>query len=352
MHTLFMREHNRLADEIAQQNPGMSGDEIYQKARQLVGAEMQVITYREYIPALLGENALSDYDGYQDDVDASIMNSFSAAAYRYGHSALSPTMLRLDAEGDEIDAGHLALRDAFFRPTRITEEGGIDPILRGLSKQICQTVDGRVIDDVRNFLFGPPGSGGFDLAALNIQRGRDHGLPSYNQARIALGLGRARTFADISSSRQTRNRLQSVYASVNDVDMWVGGLSEDPVEDSHVGPLFQEIMVRQFEALRDGDRYWYTLKLTEAEREMVEGMTLARIIRNNTGIGDELQNDVFHVPANQPQQPPRPPAQPPRGQGGAGQQPPNRGDNNGGNAGNNGGNGNGGGAGQPRRNGG
>lgn len=45
-----------------------------------------------------------------------------------------------------------------------------------------------VIDDVRNFLFGPPGSGGMDLPALNIQRSRDMGLPSYNQARLDFGL--------------------------------------------------------------------------------------------------------------------------------------------------------------------
>ncbi|MGB0845905.1 MAG: peroxidase family protein, partial [Thiolinea sp.] len=299
MHTLFMREHNRLAEQIAQQNPELTGDEIYQKARQLVGAEMQAITYREYIPALLGENALREYQGYQDDVDASIMNSFSAAAYRYGHSALSPTMLRLDAAGNEIADGHLALRDAFFRPSRIIDEGGIAPILRGLSQQICQRVDNRLIDDVRNFLFGPPGSGGFDLAALNIQRGRDHGLPSYNEARVAMGLERAETFADVTSNRLTRNRLQSVYSSVNDIDMWIGGLSEDPVEGSHVGELFHTIMVEQFEALRDGDRYWYTLTLTDEEQELIEGLTLAQIIRRNTQIGNELQADVFHVPGNQ-----------------------------------------------------
>lgn len=180
MHTLFVREHNRLADLIAQRNPNLSGEEIYQKARQLVGAEIQIITYREYLPALLGRNMISSYKGYKPSVNASIANSFSAASYRYGHSALSPTLLRLDVTGAEIADGNLALRDAFFNPTRITDEGGIEPLLRGLASQKHQKIDIYIIDDIRNFLFGEPGQGGFDLASLNIQRGRDHGLPSYN----------------------------------------------------------------------------------------------------------------------------------------------------------------------------
>lgn len=56
-----------------------------------------------------------------------------------------------------------------------------------------------MVDDVRNFLFGEPGSGGFDLASLNIQRGRDHGLLGYNDVREAHGLTRAQGFEDVSS---------------------------------------------------------------------------------------------------------------------------------------------------------
>ncbi|MEM7263645.1 MAG: peroxidase family protein, partial [Planctomycetota bacterium] len=161
LHTLFVREHNRLARELADRNPGMSGEDIYQRARSIVAGEMQVITYREYLPELMGRRALDPYRGYDPDVDAGIRNIFSTACYRYGHSALSPTLLRLDENGDDIPEGSLGLRDAFFRPDRVVNEGGLDPILRGLASQACQTIDPYVIDDVRNFLFGPPGAGGF-----------------------------------------------------------------------------------------------------------------------------------------------------------------------------------------------
>lgn len=300
MHTLFMREHNRLADEIRAANPDLDGEEIYQRARRLVGAQMQVITYREYLPALLGPDALAPYTGYRPEVNANIANIFATGAYRYGHSALSPTLLRLDAQGNEIAAGHLALRDAFFAPQRLTDEGGIEPILRGLAHQVCESIDPYVIDDVRNFLFGPPGAGGFDLAALNIQRGRDHGLPDYNAVRIALNLAPRRRFAEINADPEIQTRLAAAYASVDDIDVWVGGLAEPPQPGAMVGELIFTVLKAQFEALRDGDRYWYQQTLTPEEIQQVENTRLADIIRRNTTINQEISDNVFRVSINSP----------------------------------------------------
>ncbi len=296
MHTLFVREHNRLAARIAERHPEWSGDEIYEKARQLVGAEMQVITYREFLPALLGPGAMPPYRGYDPQVDGRIANLFSSAAYRFGHSALPDTLLRLDAEGNEIAEGHLPLRNAFFAPYRMAE-GGMAPLLRGLAAQPAQRVDSQIIDDVRNFLFGEPGAGGFDLAALNIQRGRDHGLPSYNDVRAAFGFDRTEDFAQVTQDPETQARLAAVYSSPDEIDLWVGGLAEDPVPGSHVGPLFQAILVEQFDSLRAADRFWYTRVLTRKERERVESLRLADVIRLNTEIRDEIPNDVFRVEA-------------------------------------------------------
>ena len=294
MHTLFVREHNRLADEIADRDPSLDGEEIYQQARRLVVAFMQVITYREFLPVLLGRNGIGRYQGYDSGLDASIMNGFSAASYRMGHSLLSPQLLRLDADGDEVAAGHLPLREAFFRPDQLTNQG-IDSLLRGLASQVCQDLDVYVVDDVRNFLFGDPGEGGFDLASLNIQRGRDHGLPGYNDTRQALGLPRVESFADVSSDEEVQRRLASVYERVDDIDLWVGGLAEDQLPGAMVGQLIFRMVKLQFEALRDGDRFWYQRSLDDGERRMVENTTLADIVRRNTNIGSELPNDVFHI---------------------------------------------------------
>ena len=295
MHTLFVREHNRQAARIAEQNPSLSGNQIYEQARRIVGAQMQVITYQEYLPILLGPHALAPYEGYKPEVDASISHLFSAASYRYGHSALSPTLLRVDASGNEITEGHLALRDAFFSPQRITDEGGIDPILRGLAYQLCQQIDPYVVDDVRNFLFGPPGAGGFDLVALNIQRGRDHGLPSYNDVREALGLSRAQIFAEVSSNPAIQRQLTEAYNHVDDIDVWVGGLAEDHLPNAMVGELIFTVLKEQFEVLRDGDRFWYRLIFDQETIATLENTRLADIIRRNTYIDQEIPDNVFRL---------------------------------------------------------
>jgi len=296
MHTLFVREHNRYVEELAAERPGLSGDRLYERGRRFVGALMQAITYNEFLPALLGEGAIPAYNGYNPNVNASIANIFSAAAYRFGHSMLSPEILRLDQNLNVIPEGNLPLLDAFFTPETITDEGGIDPILRGLAKQITQRVDPFIIDAVRNFLFGPPGSGGLDLAALNIQRGRDHGLPKYNDTREQMGLPRVESFQDISSDPEIQMRLEDAFGNVDDIDIWTGGLSEDLVPGSHLGEVFHLIIKIQFEFLRDGDRFWYERKLSGAELQEVQVTQLSDVIRRNTSIGFELQDNVFLVP--------------------------------------------------------
>lgn len=294
MHTLFMREHNRIADSVHAAMPNLGGDEIYELARAIVGAELQAITYREFLPVFLGPGVLPPYDGYKPNIDAGICNEFATAAYRVGHSMLSSQLLRLDAAGHEIAAGNLTLAVSFFNPQIIIDDG-IDPLLRGLAAQTCQRVDVYLIDDVRNFLFGPPGSGGFDLASLNIQRGRDHGLPTLNQVRRDLGMQAYDNFDEVTSDATVAAKLKSVYASVEDIDLWVGGLAEDHVANAMIGETWLVIIRDQFVRMRDGDRFFYLAYLPPPLVDYVNGLTLARVIRANTAIGNELPENVFVV---------------------------------------------------------
>jgi hypothetical protein len=292
MHTLFVREHNYWAGKYAGNHPDATDEDIYQFARTIVAAEMQAITYREFLPVLLGHDALPPYRGYRPDVRADIANEFAAAVFRLGHTLLSPTLLRLDAEGNEIDAGHLSLADAFFNPTH-TENEGIAVTLRGLASQRCQELDEQLVDEVRNFLFGPPGSGGLDLASLNIQRGRDHGLPSYNRARQGLRMPPVRRFEDINPS--AAERLSLAYRTPGDLDLWVTGLCESKVPGSMCGPVYQKILTDQFVRLRDGDRFFYKHSMPKEMADFIEQQTLATIIRRNTEIGEEINDNVFLV---------------------------------------------------------
>ncbi|ANB23978.1 hypothetical protein A6F57_01375 [Alteromonas stellipolaris] len=298
MHTVWVREHNRIAAILQAQQPQADVEDIYEQTRRLVIAKLQIITYDEYLPALLGENTMPDYQGYDDDVNPTTYNEFSTAAYRLGHSEVSNNILRLDAYNNPIDEGSLALRDAFFTGIGFyIEEDDIDSVLRGLAKQRHQAIDIKVVNGLRNFLFGRPGSGGFDLISLNIQRGRDHGLASYNDVREAMGFERAEFFSDITSNTTLQMALSNAYNSVDDVELWIGGLSEDPQTEtgSQLGELFTAINVKQFDELREGDRFWYQRYLSDDELELVEGTTLAEVIRANTNIGNELQSEVFYV---------------------------------------------------------
>ena len=292
MHTLFVREHNYWADRFGMLP--IPGNLVYELARSIVSAELQAITYNEFLPALLGPDALEPYAGYDPTVNAEIANVFSTAAYRFGHSMLSATLLRLDSNLNEIPAGHLPLQNAFFNPQMITNHG-IAPYLLGLANQQSQAVDTRLVDDVRNFLFGPPGAGGLDLAALNIQRGREHGLPCYNQLRIDCGLAPRSTFMQINPDPSVHGALASVYASIDDIDPWVGILAEPTLPEALVGETAFTVLKGQFERLRDGDRFFYKNSLPRGWRRFIERQTLSRIIRRNTSIDDELEDDVFHV---------------------------------------------------------
>ncbi|MCA9014014.1 MAG: peroxidase family protein [Planctomycetaceae bacterium] len=295
MHTIWVREHNRIASELAAENPDLTDEELYQQARQIVIGELQAITFNEFLPALFGAGVVSEYMGYDPTVDPSIANEFSNAAYRFGHTMLSSELLRLDENGNVADEGNIALLNAFFNPSEL-EVNGIDSLLRGAAVNLAQELDNELVDDVRNFLFGPPGAGGFDLASLNIQRGRDHGLADYNSTRVALGLSAVESFSDISSDPEVAAKLEALYGTVDNIDLWVGGLAEDHLPGSSMGETFTAIIVDQFERLRDGDRFWYENVFSGEALKEIDGTTLADVIERNSDVSG-LQENVFFAPA-------------------------------------------------------
>lgn len=294
LHTLWVREHNRIATELASEDPSLSDEELYQQARSQVIAQIQAITYNEYLPALIGDDTIPDYAGYDPGVDPSVANEFSTAAYRFGHSMVPDQLLRLDNDGQTADSGNIDLQDAFFAPQEVVDHG-IDSLLIGAATQTANEVDNQIVDAVRNFLFGPPGNGGFDLASLNIQRGRDHGLADYNQTRSDLGLGAVSDFDEITSDVQVQQRLRELYGTVDDIDLWVGGLAEDHVPGQSLGLTFSTILADQFGRIRDGDRFWYQSLLEGEALEEIESTRLSDVIERNT-LADNLQENVFFSP--------------------------------------------------------
>ena len=298
LQTVFVREHNLHADAIAKRNPTWNDERVFQEARRIVIAELQVIVTREFLPALLGK-PLPPYRGYRNTVNPGISNAFATAAYRNGHSMVGPDIGIVDATFTEI--GSLPLQNVFFNPAVIPSVGGIDAFVRYFAIDTQQVTDTRIVDPLRNFLFGPPGSGGFDLGALNIQRGRDHGLPDYNTMRVDFGMPRVRNFGQITANTAIADALKSLYGSVDSIDPWVGLLAEDHVAGASVGPTAMAIITNQFTRLRDGDRFWYQNgQFPKKQLETIESTRLSDILMRTTGVTGLQSNIFFAADLSQP----------------------------------------------------
>jgi hypothetical protein len=392
LHTLFAREHNRIVAMLGcgfprtgrtddggdeEDGPGCLPHEVrFQIARRVVGAEIQYITYHEFLPAL--GVRLEPYRGYDPTRNAGLANEFAVVGYRAHsmiHGEFEPTAPedRYSAEqlatfrslGVEIEqeGGHIELviplNVAFGNPD-LLQAIGLEVFVTGLSER--QYKNDEQIDDVlRSVLFQVPKpgipdpsvcglpfvdprcfSGVTDLGAIDIQRGRDHGIPTYNDLRRAYGLAPKGSFAEITGEttesfppglgiddpailefvelrdaagdlippgspeaegeavfgvrRSTvAARLQAIYEDVERLDAFVGMIAEPHLEGAEFGELQLAIWRSQFSALRDGDRYYYendpVLRVIAKLYGVDYRHTLAEVIQLNTGT--QLPTNVF-----------------------------------------------------------
>ncbi len=293
LHTLFVREHNRICDQLIAS--GMNNDEaIYQRARKEVGAIIQSITYNEFLTALGVQ--MPTYGGYDNSVRPDIINVFATAAFRLGHTMVTDNLVLYDDNGN--NTGSLTLAQSFFNPGFIADNG-IEGILNGLAQQFQEETDAQIVENLRSFLFTPTPTGpGLDLAALNIQRGRDHGLADYNTFRQAFGIPAATSFADISSDPLVQTQLSDAYnGNVNNIDVWVGLLAEDQLPNAAIGQTLNAILADQFARLRDGDFYYFENDpaFTATQRNTINNTTLSDVIKRNSNISN-IKNQVFYAP--------------------------------------------------------
>ncbi len=292
LHTLFVREHNRFCDDLIATNgysPIVDDQLIYLEARKKVIALLQHITFNEFLPAI--DVHLAPYAGYNNSIQPDIINGFSTAAYRLGHTMVPSELLLVDNNGNNVGTGSVSLIAAFFDPT-IIENNGIDPVLKGLAIQHQEEIDFKIVEELRSFLFGP--GAGLDLASLNIQRGRDHGLADYNTYRNYFTGDPAASFADITIKDTLAADLAVLYGDIDDMDLWVGLLSEDKAPNDQLGVTLQVILGEQFTRLRDGDYYFYLNDPACAgDLATIQATLLSDIIKRNTNLTN-IQDYVFY----------------------------------------------------------
>ncbi len=282
IHTLWAREHNRVAREVKRAFRTFKDEQIYQLARHIVAAEFQAVVYFEFLPALTG-SLLPRYKGYNPRVKAVISNEFSTAAFRVGHTLLNSTVNSIDARGR---LKKRLLRDSFFNPQAFIEDT-IEGLFRGMMRGFASEVDNGITGEVRNFLIDEPNSEEqLDLPALNIQHGGDHGLPVCNVVRRRFGLRPFTLFKQITRNPNVVRKLQTAYKNrIQDVDAWVCGISKDHVRRSSLGPLFNRVVRWELQRLRDGDRFYFQRRGYFTPAQFLRVPTVRRLVgpRNRLG---------------------------------------------------------------------
>ena len=289
INTLFVREHNRIAEEIINDNPELSDEEIFQMARKINTAIIQSITYNEFIPSLGIE--LEPYVGYDKSVNPQISHLFSVVAFRIGHSQIGEQFILVNETNVKQT---IPMQEGFFNPS-IIQKHGIDSIIKGIIVTNQQASDIYYHDSIRNFLFEEPQRGGLDLCVLDIIRARDHGIPDYNSIRKEIGLIPVKEFEEINSDQEIIRRLNQAYRSVDELDPIIGVLSEEHVEGSTLGETGYYIIKEQFERTRNGDRLFY---LNDPDLkdivEDIDNTRLSDVIKRNTRI-ENVPDNVFFV---------------------------------------------------------
>lgn len=319
LQVLFFREHNRIARILGDNFPFWNDERIFQSARAYVIAEVQRITFKEYLFHLLGGRQFDvPYTGHKPDVSPNIKVAFSSGAFRYGHSEVNSLMKKMikGDYGELPQSLYTQLRENFF-DNRAVLHDGITPMFEGMYEHQQGSMDNQAAEDIRSCLFKGNGPCTRDLMAMDVRRGRDMGIPSFNEIRKAYGLppvSNWSTFRTLAPSNEIPQGelvrlLSDLYDSPDSCDLFSCGLCEDWVvtaetaahgDYSNLGPTFEAIIIDQFAAIRDGDRFWYEsedrlnlLRSFNCLPEITE-RTLADIIRDNAPenydvlIGDDV----------------------------------------------------------------
>uniref|UniRef100_A0A669PIF0 NAD(P)H oxidase (H2O2-forming) n=1 Tax=Phasianus colchicus TaxID=9054 RepID=A0A669PIF0_PHACC len=299
----WFRYHNYLAAELAKGHPSWSDEDIFQHARKRVIATFQSIVLYEWLPVLLG-TPVQTYTGYQQHLDPSLSPEFVAVARMFLATMVPPGVYK--SSGDPFPVVRLC-NSYWSRESTGMQQEDVDDLLLGMSSQIAEREDSIVVEDLQDYWYGPLKYSRTDYVASWLQRSRDLGLPTYNQARERFGLEPLQDWTNFAPhSQQKVLEVAALYANnTARLELLPGGMLEG---DS---PLFSAIILDQFVRLRDGDRFWFENTknglFTAKEAEEIRNTTFRDVLAAVTYSQQaELQSNVFvwskGDPCPQPQQ--------------------------------------------------
>jgi len=267
MHLVFLRRHNEHATALRLVNPHWNDEILFNEARRITIAELQHITYNEYLPILFGNTLMNyyslsvspqGYTNYEPYTDPTSWNDYATAACRFGHSQIRNHHTVYGKS--KADTSHsYNLRDRYMDPSYLWQ-GQMDGLMKGLLTDHSYSVDPYMSKDITNYLMRKKGQlYGSDLISRNIQRGRDHGLPSYvNYLKYCFGF-QVRSWDDIKLfiPEYIVNLFKHIYGSYENIDFFIAGVSERHFPDADVGPTFACVLGIQYYHVKFGDRYFY-----------------------------------------------------------------------------------------------
>ncbi|VDM65663.1 unnamed protein product, partial [Strongylus vulgaris] len=321
LHAIFLKQHNRVAKLLRETNRHWADAKLFDEARRIVIAQLQHITYNEFLPIMLGTENMRKYglnlhkSGFDSDydmsIDGAVLNEF-AVTFPYVLWAIMPQ--------DKLFS-------TFNNPSKLYESRGVESILKFIPTYmisfrhlITTTIAKpslRVNDEVKSEFLKDQFGIGLDLISIALKQGRDHGIPSYTVVRAQCGLGKVRSFHELKEyfiQDLKFEYVNTIYENVDDIDLLIGVLAEQPIKGSLFGPTFSCIVGKQFQRIkfkenfilteaytllqtRRGDRFWYENYFAQSgfsEKQLMElrQTSLAEIICSNTDI-KKIQSNPF-----------------------------------------------------------
>ncbi|CAG8542427.1 14892_t:CDS:10, partial [Acaulospora morrowiae] len=291
--TIWIREHNRLCEQLHTQHPEWSDEDLFQEAKRWNIAFYQKVVTEEYLGIILG-HPLPAYKSYNKDIKPGIDTFFATVAFRYGHSELSNNYL-IQNEVPEIVA---TVPFKQLNKSDLLTTFGVETILRSMALQRQEEVDIFLASATKNAISPEPNT--YDLAAFDIVRSRDRGIPLYNVVRQSFGIPKANSFADITSNSLIQSNLAKIYSSVDQVESWVGVLSEDHLDGSNFGRTLSASFEAQFSNVRDTDIFWWEnpkspTPFSDADKAILRNTTFRDIIMRNINSSVYFPQNIWTV---------------------------------------------------------